>query len=50
MSYQQLTALLNPVQFKQMEVVRAHLLQDPTTLDKVEETEDGQSRQEAISE
>ena len=33
MSYQQLTALLDPVQFKQMEVVRAHLLQDPTTLD-----------------
>lgn len=42
-SYQELTALLNPGQFEQLQVVREHLLQDPTAMDRSaeEETSDG---------
>ena len=50
MSYQQLTALLDPAQFKQMEVVRSHLLQDPTTLDHSTEGQEDGDAQETISE
>lgn len=43
MSYEQLSAMLSPAQFTQLELVRQHLLQDPTALDKgiSEDTEDG---------
>lgn len=33
MSYSQLVGLLEPGQFSQLQIVRQHLLQDPTALD-----------------
>jgi len=47
MSYKQLVELLSPTQFLQLELVRQHLLQDPTALDRgrPEDTRDG--KQEA---
>lgn len=43
MSYQHLVDLLSPQQFSQLKLVRQHLLQDPTALDKghKEEKKDG---------
>lgn len=43
MSYEQLTQLLDVDQFRQLQTVREHLLQDPTALDRSarEEAEDG---------
>lgn len=43
MSYKQLVDLLSPQQFQQLQVVREHLLQDPTALDRGtnEEVKDG---------
>lgn len=37
--YEELSALLCPQQFKQMEVVRENLLQDPTGLDRAKPTQ-----------
>lgn len=34
MSYEQLSELLSPSQRAQLEIVRQHLLQDPTALDR----------------
>lgn len=47
MSYKQLVDLLSPSQFLQLELVRQHLLQDPTALDRghIEDAQDG--KQEA---
>lgn len=39
MRYEELSALLCPQQFKQMEVVRENLLQDPTGLDRAKPTQ-----------
>jgi hypothetical protein len=50
MSYKQLVDLLSPTQFLQLELVRQHLLQDPTALDRgnSQDTDNGQE-EEAVS-
>ncbi len=46
-NYDDLTALLAPEQFAQLQTVRAHLLQDPTVMDKQREPAQTQATGEA---
>jgi hypothetical protein len=47
MSYKQLVELLSPTQFLQLELVRQHLLQDPTALDRGHPKDTRDGKQEA---